>query len=93
MFQVYSQNVVRMFFGVFSKCSKVVFLGCSKSLSTMVKITMRSLGYLIGCHIGDDVDDEDGNDIYGLGVTLTANWHRLVLMHTLAVSSLSSAND
>ena len=71
------------------------FLGFSKSLSTIVKITMRLLGdrCLIGCHIGNDDDDDDGNDIYGMGVTLTANWHRLVLMHTLAVSSLSSAND
>ena len=57
---------------------------------------MRLLGdgCLIGCHIGndDDNDDEDGNDIYGMGVTLTANWHRLVLMHTLAVTRLPSAN-
>ena len=31
-------------------------------------------------------------DIYGVGVTLTANWQGLVLMHTLAVTRLPSAN-
>ena len=30
--------------------------------------------YDIGCHIDDDEDARDDNDIYGMGVTLTANW-------------------
>ena len=32
--------------------------------------------YDIGCHIDDDEDACDDNDIYGMGVTLTANWQQ-----------------